>query len=186
MLRQELSAAQQAAAAAQQAAAAAKAEAAAAREAERLAEVRSAAGASAAAEAEKRWAAKFEGEARRAAAALASKDAEVATWRDRHAALARQHDDAVHRAHLAQAARERKEAEVARKEEELCAMEVRGREVEGVLGRYKEENAKFYGVKERYKAAVAALERELAAKDAEKATLSAMCSDLMSRLEGMP
>lgn len=165
--------------------AAAKAEATAAREAERLAERKVTAVSTTLADAEKRWSTKFEAEMRRLEATLAAKDSEIQAWRDKHTALARQHDEAVHRAHLAQAARERKAAEVARKEEEICALEVRLNGFERVLSQYRAENEKFAATKERYKAAVAALEQEVAAKDAEKLTLTSMCNELLSRLEAV-
>ena len=182
-LEAELSLAQAATAAAQQSAAAFKSEADAARKGEAVAEQRAAEAAKQGEEAERRWAAKFATEAARAEQALASKGAEVSAWKDKHTAMARQHDAAVHRAHLAQAAKERKSAEVGRKEEEICALEVRLHEVECVLGQYRAENEKFSATKEKYKSVIAALERELATKDAEKATLASMCNELLERLE---
>ena len=95
---------------------------------------------------------------------MGAKDAEIQEWKDKHTAIARQHDEAVHRAHIAQAAKDRKAHEVALKEEELCNMSVRLREFEDVLGQYKAENEKFAGTKERYKAAVVALEKEVAVR----------------------
>ena len=38
------------------------------------------------------------------------------------------------------------------------------RELEGVLKQYKSENEKFFGVKERYKASIAGLEKDLAVR----------------------
>jgi hypothetical protein len=60
---------------------------------------------------------------------------------------------------------------------------VRVRELEGVLREYQRENAKFGEVKERYKAALAAVRGDLAARDAEKKQLSDMCGQLLGRLE---
>lgn len=161
-LEAQLAAAQAATAAAQQSAAASKAEAEVAKEAERLAEKRAAEAVATVKDTERKWAAKFSAEATRAEQALAAKDAEIQAWKDKHAAIARQHDEAVHRAHLAQAAKERKAAEVGRKEEEICTLEVRLREFERVLGQYRVENEKFASTKERYKAAMGALEKEVA------------------------
>lgn len=182
-LEQEVAAAQQAALAAQQSAEAAKAEAAAAREAERLAEQRAAAAGASIREAEGRWAAKYEAEAKRAQQALSAKEAEVSSWREKHAALARQHDDLLHRVHVAQAAKERKGAEVARKEEEICALEVRLQEVMNVLEGYKAENSKFVGVKEHYKATIVELQKQNATLAEEKTRLVVMLNETMNRLE---
>ena len=46
--------------------------------------------------------------------------------REQHAALTQQHDEAVQRAHVAKQARERALAAAAQREEEACALEVRG------------------------------------------------------------
>ena len=62
-------------------------------------------------------------------------------------------------------------------------LQVRVRELEGVLREYQRENAKFGEVKERYKAALAAVRGDLAARDAEKKQLSDMCGQLLGRLE---
>lgn len=40
-------------------------------------------------------------------------------------------------------------------------MQVKLRELEGVLREYKKENSKFFEMKERYKATIAALERQV-------------------------
>ena len=183
-LEAELSAARAATTAAQQSAAAYNAEVEAAREAERVLQKRVAEATSAVQEAEKRWAAKFAAEATRAEQALASKATELSQWKDKHAAMARQHDEAVHRAHMVQAAKERLQAEVGRKEEEICAMEVRMKEVENVLVQYRAENKKFAAVKEEYKRIIAQREDEVMALQHEKNTLASMCNELLSRLEG--
>lgn len=156
-MRLELAAARQALGAAQEAVAAAKAEAMAAREAERLAERRAADTAAAAQDKEQWWSSKCQEEAQRAQQALTGKDTEVKALRERH-------DDAVHRAQLSKAAKERKEMEIQRKEEEICAQEVKLQEMEAMLMRYKEENGKFFEVKQQYKATINALENELKVK----------------------
>ena len=51
-------------------------------------------------------------------------EAEASEARARYGSLSKQYDEAVHKANLARAARERAAAEAARKEEELCALEV--------------------------------------------------------------
>jgi len=182
-LEQELAAAHQVAQASQQIASAAQAEAGAAKEAARLAEHRTKQAISAAATVDQQWAAKLETESQRAEQIAIEKEAEIASWREKYASIARQHDDAVHLAHVAQAAKERKCKEVVTKEEEICSLEVRLREVERVLGEYKVENDKFFSVKERYKTLLAGLEREVAVKEEEKSRLAAMCNELMCQAE---
>jgi hypothetical protein len=60
---------------------------------------------------------------------------------------------------------------------------VRLKEYEGALREYKKENGRFFEAKERYKATIAGLEREVQAKEREKKQLLDMCNELMTRLE---
>jgi len=57
--------------------------------------------------------------------ALAAAQAELAEVQARYASLTRQYDEVVHKANLARQARERAAGELGRKEEEICALEVR-------------------------------------------------------------
>ncbi|PSC75424.1 hypothetical protein C2E20_1600 [Micractinium conductrix] len=139
--------------------------------------------AAAAREREQRLQQQLAGEQRRLEKAVASKAGELGELHAAHAALTKQYDEAVHRANLARQARERAQAEVARKEEEVVTLEVRLKEYEGALREYKKENGKFFEMKERYKATIAGLEREVQAKEKDKQELLAMCNDLMARLE---
>jgi len=180
-LEAELSASKAATAAAQQGTAALKAEAEAAKESERVAEQRACGAGARLQELETKWATKFAAESSKAEQALVRKEGEVSAWKDKHTAMARQHDDAVHRAHLAQAGRERKAAEVAQKEEEICALQVRLQEYESVLRQYRAENEKFAASKETYKARIAALEKELVGKEAEKQSLAALVDELLQK-----
>ncbi|KAL4525212.1 hypothetical protein Ndes2437B_g03050 [Nannochloris sp. 'desiccata'] len=180
-LEAELSASQAAIAAAQQGAAAFKIEAEAAKESERLAEQRAFDAGARLQELETKWATKFAAESSRAEQALVRKESEVSAWKDKHAAMARQYDDAVHRAHLAQAARERKVAEVGRKEEEICTLQVELQGYESALRQYRAENDKFAASKETYKARIAALEKELVEKEAEKQSLAALVDGLLQK-----
>jgi hypothetical protein len=182
-LEAELSASHAATAAAQQGAAAFKAEAEAAKEAGRVAEHRAADAVARLQELEQKWSSKFAAESSRAEQALAKKETEVSAWKDKYAALAKQYDDAVHRAHLAQAARERKAAEVGIKEEELCTLAVKLKNFEAVLQQYKEENQKFLGIRDTYKARIVGLEEELAALEAEKQALVALLEDTFEKIE---
>jgi len=180
-LEAELSASKAATAAAQQGTAALKAEAEAAKESERVAEQRACDADARLQELQTKWATKFAAESSRAEQALVRKESEVSSWKDKHSAMARQYDDAVHRAHLAQAGRERKAAEVGQKEEEICTLQVRLQEYESVLGQYRAENEKFAASKETYKARIAALEKELVGKEAEKQSLAALVDELLQK-----
>lgn len=182
-LEQEIVAARKVIDAAQKAGEVAKAEAIAAREAERLAEKRAADAAALLEGTERKWAAKYEAEGKRAEKVLHAKAVEVKGLKEKLEALSRSHDDAVHRYHVEQAKKERKEKEISLREDEICDLQLKLKEMERVLGEYRAENEKFYGVKEKYKAAVAALEAELVKKERENASLANMCNELLTDLE---
>ncbi|KAL4859646.1 hypothetical protein ACK3TF_000728 [Chlorella vulgaris] len=137
----------------------------------------------AAREAQQRLQQQLAQEQRRAEKALAACDAELEDLRSKHGGLTRQYDEAVHRINLAKQARERAQREAKRKEEEVVALEVRLKQVEGALTDYKAENRKFFDMKERYKSIIAGLEKEVQAKEEDKSQLLGMCNDLMTRLE---
>jgi len=92
-------------------------------------------------------------------------------------------DETMHKLEVATAVRDRRQGEINSREEEVCALQVRLKEVEGILGQYKNENEKFFKLKEKYKATIASLERDLRKKEAEKATLTQMCDQLLSEKE---
>ncbi|GAB4818033.1 hypothetical protein N2152v2_005079 [Parachlorella kessleri] len=164
-LQEDLATAREQLRAAKGEAAAALAAAAAARQSEQQAELR------------------CKAEAKRSTQALAAAQAELAEVQARYATLTRQYDEVVHKANLARQARERAAGELGRKEEEICALELRTKELESVLLAYKKENAKFYERKEQYKAHIADLERQVQEKENEKEQLLSMCDDLMGRIE---
>lgn len=182
-LEAELSASQAATVAAQQGSAAFKAEIEAANEARRVAEQRAADAGARLQDAEQKWASKFAAESSRAEQSLAMKDKEVSALKDKLAAMAKQYDDAVHRALLAQAARERKAAEVQHKEEEICALQVDLQEHKHILGQYRAENDKFVAIRESYKAKIAALEKKLVEAEAAKEDALQLSEELLERVK---
>jgi chromosome segregation ATPase len=92
-------------------------------------------------------------------------------------------DETMHKLEVATAVRDRRQGEINSREEEICALQVRLKEVEVILGQYKSENEKFFKLKEKYKATIASLEGELRKKEAEKVTLTQMCDQLLSEKE---
>jgi len=88
----------------------------------------------------------------------------------------RMREDAKRAVAVAHAAKERASNELLRREEELCSLSVKLKEVERMLGQYKAENEGFYETKQ-------ILKRELESKEEENARLSLMCEELLQVAE---
>jgi len=116
-------------------------------------------------------------------ASLNSKTEELKESKNTIVILRHRLDEIMHKAEVATAGRDRKQTEINSKEEEICALQVRVREVEGILASYKAENEKFFSVKEKYKATITNLERQVVKLKEEKAQVSMWCNQLISERE---
>lgn len=183
LLRKEVSAAKQSALASQKAAEAAEAQNIALKEAERLANERAEALKDEAKKSNKMFADEFEKKIQTLEASLNSKTEELKESKNTIVILRHRLDEIMHKAEVATAGRDRKQTEINSKEEEICALQVRVREVEGILASYKAENEKFFSVKEKYKATITNLERQVVKLKEEKAQVSMWCNQLISERE---
>jgi len=88
----------------------------------------------------------------------------------------RMREDAESAVAVAHAAKERASNELFRREEEVCSLSVKLKEVERMLGQYRAENEGFYETKQM-------LKKELENKEEENARLSLMCEELLQVAE---
>ena len=144
----------------------------------------------AAKETEKRWVEKMERETKRNSDILAAKDAEVSSLRKKCEVIAKQLDEALHKYKTEHAKIERSKAELSRKEDEICALEVDNEKIKNVLAQYKSENQKFYETKKSMQQRISALESEnnamnkaLMAKEEENMKLRRLLNESMDALE---
>jgi len=183
MMRKELLAAKQAASASQKAVEAAEAQKRAALESESLAKEKAQSVKANADQSLEMMRTDYEKKIEHLESSLQSKNKELEEKGTKSAMLRQKLDETMHKLEVATAVRDRRQGEINSREEEICALQVRLKEVEGILGQYKTENEKFFKLKEKYKATIASLERELRKKEAEKATLTQMCDQLLSEKE---
>ena len=183
MLRKELVAAKQAASASQKAVEAAEAQKRAALESESLAKEKAQTVKANADKSLEMIKTDYEKKIEHLESSLQLKNKEIEEKGTKSVMLRQKLDETMHKLEVATAIRDRRQGEINSREEEICALQVRLKEVEGILGQYKAENEKFFKLKEKYKATIASLERDLRKKEAEKVTLTQMCDQLLSEKE---
>lgn len=183
MLRKELEASRNAAMAARKAAEAAEAVNHAAQEAQRLAEEKADAALAQNAKEIENLKYQYEVRLKNMQSSLDTKTAELAESSKRMVLLRNKLDETMHKSEVAIAGRDRKQAELNSKEDEICALQVRLKDIEAVLASYKAENEKFFSVRLKYKATIANLEHQVDVLQSDKAELTKMCDELLSEAE---